>query len=120
MEETMNKACFMLAAILVLAVSGAASAQITLRASHQWPGNQGDIRDQMVRVMAQSVADADVGLKIQIYPAQSLFKAKEQWGALVRGRLDIAAFPLDYASGRQPAFSATLMPGLVRNHERAQ
>jgi len=116
----MKTAYFMLVAILVLAVSGAASAQITLRASHQWPGNQGDIRDQMVRVMAQSVADADVGLKIQIYPAQSLFKAKEQWGALVRGRLDIAAFPLDYASGRQPAFSATLMPGLVRNHERAQ
>uniref|UniRef100_UPI00356A8D66 TRAP transporter substrate-binding protein DctP n=1 Tax=Halomonas sp. TaxID=1486246 RepID=UPI00356A8D66 len=37
-----------------------------------------------------------------------------------RGRLDITAFPLDYASGRHPEFSATLMPGLVRNHERAQ
>lgn len=116
----MNKAYFVLVAVLALAISGAASAQITLRASHQWPGNQGDIRDQMVQVMAQSVEDADVGLKIQIYPAQSLFKAKEQWGALVRGRLDISAFPLDYASGRHPAFSATLMPGLVRNHARAQ
>src|SRR5262249_42064086 len=28
--------------------------------------------------------------------------------------------PLDYASGSVPAFGVTLMPGLVRNHERAQ
>src|SRR4029079_8436707 len=39
--------------------------------------------------------------------------------ALVNGRLDISSFPLDYASGKIRAFSATLMPGLVRNHERA-
>src|SRR3546814_19934177 len=29
------------------------------------------------------------------------------------------SFPLDYASGRQPQFSATLMPGLVKNHDHA-
>src|SRR5699024_8200234 len=119
-EETMKRATLLLAGLLALAVTGVASADVTLRASHQWPGGQGDIRDQMIRVMAQSVDEADVGLKIQIYPAESLFEAKEQWGALVRGRLDISAFPLDYASGRHPAFSATLMPGLVGNHERAQ
>jgi TRAP-type C4-dicarboxylate transport system substrate-binding protein len=33
--------------------------------------------------------------------------------------LDISAFPLDYASGRHPQFSATLMPGLVKNHDHA-
>jgi TRAP-type C4-dicarboxylate transport system substrate-binding protein len=38
---------------------------------------------------------------------------------MVNGQLDISSFPLDYASGKIPAFSATLMPGLVRNHERA-
>jgi TRAP-type C4-dicarboxylate transport system substrate-binding protein len=38
---------------------------------------------------------------------------------MTKGRLDISAFPLDYASGRVPQFSATLMPGLVRSHERA-
>src|SRR3546814_4764733 len=32
----------------------------------------------------------------------------------------MSAFPLDYASGRVPPFSATLMPGLVRNHDRAK
>jgi len=70
--------------------------------------------------MAREVKAANVGLELQIYPGQSLFKAQEQWGALVRGRLDMTSLPLDYASGRHPEFSATLMPGLVRSHERAQ
>lgn len=98
----------------------AALAQTTLRASHQFPGGQGDPRDEMVQILARDVEAADVGLKIQIFPSQSLYKATEQWGALTRGQLDISAFPLDYASGRVPQFSATLMPGLVRNLAHAE
>ncbi|KFE55150.1 ABC transporter substrate-binding protein, partial [Pseudomonas syringae] len=49
-----------------------------------------------------------------------LYKATEQWGALTRGQLDMTALPLDYASGRVPQFSATLMPGLVKNYDHAQ
>ncbi|MCE9681065.1 TRAP transporter substrate-binding protein DctP [Halomonas alkalisoli] len=105
---------------LAIAFSGIASADTVLRASHQFPGGQGDVRDEMVQMMARHVAEADVGLSIQVYPGQSLFKANEQWGALVRGRLDLTLLPLDYASGRHPEFSATLMPGLVRNHEHAK
>ena len=75
--------------------------------------------DETAYLIACEVAAADVGLEVQVYPGQSLFKANEQWGAMVNGQLDISAFPLDYASGRHPQFSATLMPGLVRNHERA-
>jgi len=107
-------------ALAAITASATASAQTVLRASHQFPGGQGDVRDEMVQMMADKVAEADVGLEIEVYPGQSLFKAREQWGALVRGRLDITALPLDYASGRHPEFSATLMPGLVRNHEHAQ
>lgn len=99
------------------ALAGTASAQ-TLRASHQWP--EGDVRHEMVQVIADELAKGDSGLTVQIYPASSLFDPYDQWGALTRGQLDISAFPLDYASGRQPVFSATLMPGLVRNHDRAQ
>ncbi|RAH37700.1 TRAP transporter substrate-binding protein DctP [Halomonas sp. SL1] len=98
----------------------AASADTVLRASHQFPGGQGDVRDEMVQLMADKVAEANVGLEIEVYPGQSLFKAREQWAALSRGRLDITALPLDYASGRHPEFSATLMPGVVRNHEHAR
>ncbi|MFC3286005.1 TRAP transporter substrate-binding protein DctP [Litchfieldella rifensis] len=105
---------------VAIAFSSAVSAQTVLRASHQFPGGKGDVRDEMVQLMARQVAEADVDLEIQVHPGESLFGAKEQWGALVRGRLDMTALPLDYASGRHPEFSATLMPGLVRNHERAQ
>jgi len=96
------------------------AADVVLKASHQWPGGRGDVRDEMVQIIAREVAKANVGLKVQIYPGQSLFKAKEQWQAMTKGQLDISAFPLDYASGRHPQFGATLMPGLVKNHEHAR
>lgn len=98
----------------------AAAANQVLRVSHQFPGGQGDPRDEMVQIIAKEVKDADVGLEIQVFPGASLYKPVEQWGAVTRGQLDMSAFPLDYASGRVPQFSATLMPGLVRNYDHAQ
>ncbi|MCW5700468.1 MAG: TRAP transporter substrate-binding protein DctP, partial [Rhodospirillales bacterium] len=112
----LRKTIFIGAAALI--ATGSAQAE-TLKASHQWPGGKGDVRDEMVQILANEVEKANVGLEIRVYPGASLFKPKEQWGALTKGLLDISAFPLDYASGRQAEFSATLMPGLVRNHERA-
>jgi TRAP-type C4-dicarboxylate transport system substrate-binding protein len=73
----------------------------------------------MVQIIARAAKAANVGLEIQVYPGASLFKPNDQWNAIVNGQLDITSFPLDYASGKIGAFSATLMPGLVRNHERA-
>lgn len=90
-----------------------------LRASHQFHGGKGDARDEMVQIIAREVAKAKVGLEIQVYPGASLFKPNDQWNAMVKGQLDISSFPLDYASGRVPQFGATLMPALVRSHERA-
>src|SRR2546421_10130820 len=107
-------------AIAVVALSASAQAQVTLKASHQFPGGKGDARDEMVQIIARAAKAAGVGLEIQVYPGASLFKPNEQWNALVNGQLDISSFPLDYASGKERAFGATLMPGLVRNHERAQ
>jgi TRAP-type C4-dicarboxylate transport system substrate-binding protein len=101
-------------------LSSAALAQTQLKASHQWPGGKGDVRDEMVQIIAREVAAADVDLDVRIYPAASLFKPTQQWDAMVDGQLDISAFPLDYASGKHPQFSATLMPGLVKNHDHAK
>ncbi len=110
-------------AAFALAVGGlaadAAAADVTLKASHQFPGGKGDVRDEMVQIIAREAKSADVGLDIQVYPGASLVKAQDQWQALQRGQIDISSFPLDYASGRVPAFGATLMPGLVLSHERA-
>ncbi|HET7365102.1 MAG TPA: TRAP transporter substrate-binding protein DctP [Burkholderiales bacterium] len=109
----------LLASALAVATSTYA-APITLRASHQFPGGRGDVRDEMVQIIAREAKAANVDLEVQVYPGASLFKPNEQWNALVNGQLDISSFPLDYASGKQRAFGATLMPGLVRSHERAQ
>jgi TRAP-type transport system periplasmic protein len=109
----------LLAGALAIA-SSAYAAPTTLRASHQFPGGRGDVRDEMVQIIAREAKAANVDLEVQVYPGASLFKPNEQWNALVNGQLDISSFPLDYASGKQRAFGATLMPGLVRNHERAQ
>ncbi len=95
-------------------------AQITLKASHQFPGGKGDARDEMVNLLAKEVEKANVGVKIQVYPGQSLYKAMEQYKPLIEGQLDITSLPLDYAAGFVPEFSITLMPGLVKNHEHAQ
>ena len=108
------------AAATALAMCGTAfGANVTLRAAHQFPGGKGDVRDEMVQMIARDAKAANVGLEIQVFPGASLFKANEQWNALVNGQLDISSFPLDYASGKVRAFGATLMPGLVRSHERA-
>ena len=100
-------------------IAGAAQAQTVLKASHQFPGGKGDPRDEMVQIIAKEVAAANVGLEIQVYPGASLYKPNEQWNAMTRGLLAMSSFPLDYASGRHPEFSATLMPGLVGSLDRA-
>ena len=109
-----------LLASALAAVTSAYAAPTTLRASHQFPGGRGDVRDEMVQIVARDAKAANVDLEVQVYPGASLFKPNEQWNALINGQLDISSFPLDYASGKQRAFGATLMPGLVRSHERAQ
>ena len=110
----------MLTALGAVVVAGSvAAAPVTLRASHQFPGGKGDVRDEMVQIIARDAKAAGVDLDVQVYPGASLFKPNEQWNAMVNGQLDISSFPLDYASGKVREFGATLMPGLVRNHERA-
>jgi TRAP-type C4-dicarboxylate transport system substrate-binding protein len=109
-----------MAAAVAAALAGSSfAADITLRASHQFPGGKGDVRDEMVQMIARDAKAANVGLEVQVYPGASLFKPNEQWNALVNGQLDISSFPLDYASGKVRSFGATLMPGLVRSHDRA-
>ena len=101
--------------VLCLAVglwawTGAASAApMVLKVSHQFAA--GDVRDQMGRVFGDKVTEKTKGqIQFRYYPAQSLFKANDQWDAMRKGALDMAIFPLDYASGKVPQFSITLMP----------
>jgi TRAP-type transport system periplasmic protein len=107
-------------AAVALAAAPALADTLTLKASHQFPGGKGDVRDEMVQMIARDVAKANVGLDIKVFPGSSLVKATEQWKAMQTGQIDMTSFPLDYASGFHPQFGATLMPGLVKNHAHAQ
>jgi len=107
-------ACFsvVMALAIFLSPMGAADASMTLKVSHQFAA--GDVRDQMAHVFGDMVTEKTNGdIKFRYYPASSLFKAREQWDALRKGALDISVFPLDYASGKVPELSITLMPCAV-------
>jgi len=102
-------------ALAVGAWSAPASAgPMMLKVSHQFA--KGDVRDQMARVFGDKVTEkTDGAIQFRYYPAKSLFKPKEQWDAMRMGALDMAVFPLDYASGKVPQLSITLMPCAVAN-----
>lgn len=87
---------------------------MTLKVSHQFAA--GDVRDKMARVFGDMVTERTKGqIKFRYYPAKSLYKPKEQWDAMRKGALDMSCFPLDYASGKVPQLSITLMPCSVSN-----
>ena len=105
---------------------GAASGEcdsVSLRLSHQWPAASegGDFRSELAQQFADKVAEAtDDQVEVKIFPGSSLVESTEQYDAMMQGSVDMSVFPLDYASGRVPDFSVTLMPALVRNHAQAQ
>src|SRR5258708_2578193 len=84
--------------VALLALPVTAQAQVTMKASHQFPGGKGDVRDDMVQMIAKAAQAANVGLTVQVYPGASLFKPNQQWNALVDGQLDISLFALDNAN----------------------
>lgn len=102
------------AVVFVLQAGPAAAKTVVIKVSHQFA--QGDVRDQMARVFGDMVTKKTNGsVKFRYYPAKSLFKPKEQWDAMRKGALDMSVFPLDYASGKIPQLSITLMPCSVAN-----
>ncbi len=98
-------------------------APLTLKISHQWPGGtieKGDFRDRLCRIFAQKAEQKTGGaLKFEIYPSSVLFKPGAQYDAMLKGALDLCVFPLDYAAGKVPQLSITLMPCIVKDHQQA-
>jgi len=115
-KGTMGILAIVLCLAFVLLTWGdrADAAPMVLKVSHQFAA--GDVRDQMGRVFGDMVTKKTNGaIKFRHYPAQSLIKSKEQWDAMRKGALDMSCFPLDYASGKVPQLSITLMPCSVAN-----
>lgn len=110
------------ASLALLGPQVLAQAPKVLKISHQFPGgsiDEGDFRDRMVRKFAAEVEKRSNGqLKFEIYPASSLVKPVEQWGAMANGSLDMSLYPLAYAGGRVPELNIGLMPALVTSYEQ--
>lgn len=65
MKKTLRS--LLLAGAAFAACLGVAQADdVVLKASHQWPGGKGDVRDEMVQILAKEVAAANVGVEIRI------------------------------------------------------
>jgi TRAP-type C4-dicarboxylate transport system substrate-binding protein len=117
LKKTSLYACIILAVAFLITsfhVETSWAKSMTLKVSHQFAA--GDVRDQMARVFGDMVTKRTNGeIKFRHYPAKSLYKPKEQWDAMRLGALDMSVFPLDYASGKVPQLSITLMPCSVTN-----
>ncbi len=72
---------------VLLCGSALAADVTTLKASHQFPGGKGDVRDEMVQIIAKEVEKANVGLDVRVYP----------------GGLAVQAEPAVGRDGRRPA-----------------
>lgn len=103
-------------AVSSLVIAGPASTQtVDMRASHQW--KQGtDARDRALRILVDEAVKRAPELKVRIYPGMSLnIKTVAQYDALQSGSLDMAIYPLVYATGKVPEYSITILPGTVGN-----
>jgi TRAP-type C4-dicarboxylate transport system substrate-binding protein len=97
-----------------------ASAAVTLKISHQFPGGtleEGDFRDRLCRKFAAELEKRTNGAIIgQVYPNSSLMKTVAQFSALRKGALDVSLYPISYAGGEFPELNIGLMPGLVSSY----
>jgi len=105
------------AAVMTMTATGVAAQEIKI--SHQWRQNT-DGRDQATRVFVREVNARDPSIKFRIYPNRSLISnPTAQIDGLQDGTLEMAVYPLVYATGKVPEFSITIMPGTVGNLEQA-
>lgn len=107
------------AAAVVLAATVAMAEPLELRVSHQW--QQGtDARDRAVRIFADEARKHAPEIKFRIHPNLTLnVKAAAQYDALQAGTLEMAVYPLVYATGKVPEFSATILPGAIGSLDEA-
>ena len=105
------------AAVLTMTAGGAVAQEIKI--SHQWRQNT-DGRDRATRLFVKEVNARDPSIKFRIYPNRSLVSnPTTQIDGLQDGTLEMAVYPLVYATGKVPEFSITIMPGTVGNLEEA-
>jgi TRAP-type C4-dicarboxylate transport system substrate-binding protein len=103
--------------VLALVAAGQATAR-ELRLSHQMP--ESDARHRAARVLVAELKKRAPGLTIRIHPNSSLIADPvKQYEALIDGTVEMAVYPMGYASAKFPELSVVTMPGVPSNAEAA-
>jgi len=88
------------------------------RLSHQMPGS--DARHRAARVLAAELKKRAPDLSITIHPNSSLIAdPPQQYEAIIAGKIEMAVYPMGYASAKFPELSVVTMPGIPSNAEAA-
>ena len=89
-----------------------------LRLSHQLP--ESDARHRAARVLAAELKRRAPDLAITIHPNSTLIAdPPQQYEAIIDGRIEMAVYPMAYASAKFPELSIVTMPGIPANAEAA-
>lgn len=92
-------------AVVAFALGAPASAEVTLRMSHQWTeNNAGSLIDKWFANEVEKRTNGQV--KIKIFWAEALGKAKENLGLLQQGAIDMAAMSPGYFPAQMPFYAA--------------
>ncbi|MCW5773279.1 MAG: TRAP transporter substrate-binding protein DctP [Rhodospirillaceae bacterium] len=109
---------FAATAALALGFAGNAAAETVLKFSH--PFTAQDARHKLAEEIAKRMAAKTNGqVKIEIYPNQQLFKARQQYDGLRTNQIDFAIYPMPWLSGKVPAANIGLLPGIVESPRAA-
>jgi TRAP-type C4-dicarboxylate transport system substrate-binding protein len=89
-----------------------------LRLSHQMP--EGDARHRAARVFAAELKKRAPGLAISIHPNSTLIAdPAQQYEAIIEGKIEMAIYPMGYASAKFPELSIVSMPAIPSSAEVA-
>jgi len=103
------------AAAVMLATAGSAR---ELRLSHQLP--ESDARHRAAKVLAAELRKRVPDLVVRIHPNASLVSdPPKQYEAMLEGKIEMAIYPMGYASAKFPELSIVTLPGIPTNAELA-
>jgi TRAP-type C4-dicarboxylate transport system substrate-binding protein len=89
-----------------------------LRLSHQLP--ESDARHRAAKVLAAELRKRVPDLVVRIHPNASLVSdPPKQYEAMLEGKIDMAIYPMGYASAKFPELSIVTLPGIPANAEVA-
>lgn len=110
--NTLFKAVAFAGALVV--VGSGAEAETVLKFSH--PYTEQDTRQKLAELISSEMDKRTNGeVKIEIYPNQQLFKAKQQYEGLRSNQIDFAIYPMPWLSGKVPLANVGVLPGVIES-----